>query len=98
MFLIVYNFMKLIKMRNSSKKSEHPISMDHEFVEVFWLNHWHKVRYDGWEPIIATDFRQPLKGAKYTIIYFVTPFNIGSGKPCPQWEGVHESRVRIWNG
>lgn len=78
-------------------KSIHPLNMmdpDNIFVEVYWLKQWHKVRYDSWEPMCENDFRQPIKDGKYTIYYHVTPFHINTGDPCPQWNMVHESRVR----
>ncbi len=73
---------------------KHPIPIKNEFIEVWWLNQWIRVRYDGWEPVTEYDFRQPICDGGYRILYHVTPFHTISGKPCSQWRDVHHTRVR----
>jgi hypothetical protein len=84
-------------MKKKAVKSIHPLDMmdlKNVFIEVYWLNQWHRVRYDSWEPVCENDFRQPMKGGVYTVYYHVTPFHMTTGRPCQQWNMVHESRVR----
>lgn len=77
----------------------HPIDITkNEFIEVYFAGRWNVARYEGWEPITEHDLMQPAGGGPYTIFYNVTPFNVFTGKECPQWTMVHESRVRPWNG
>jgi hypothetical protein len=49
-------------------KIEHPISIENEYVEVFWLGHWNKCKYLGWEPVTEGSFTEPKEDSKYRIV------------------------------
>lgn len=79
---------------------KHPIDCEkYSYIEVYWNKRWHLCKYEGWEPITETDFRQPKRGAKYTIVYHAIPQHFSKNYFTNDlWTDIHQSRVRPYKG